>query len=98
MQTIPRASKACIIILHLMGFVDYYSLELLLQEIALAGIEVEPVLSFHSRLALVKDLPEGASISYGCEKILKRDSRVGVMLLDMVMQYLYIVVESNGTD
>ena len=46
---------------------------------ALAGIEVEPVLSFHSRLALVKDLPEGASISYGCEKILKRDSRVGVI-------------------
>lgn len=46
---------------------------------ALADIHVEPVLSFHSRLALVKDLPKGASISYGCEKILERDSRIGVI-------------------
>ncbi len=45
----------------------------------LADIEVEPVLSFHSRLALVKDLPKGASLSYGCEKILARDSRIGVI-------------------
>ena len=45
----------------------------------LAGIDVEPVLSFHSRLALVKDLPAGASLSYGCEKILERDSRIGVI-------------------
>lgn len=45
----------------------------------LAGIKVEPVLSFHSRLALVKDLPVGASLSYGCEKILDQDSRIGVI-------------------
>ena len=36
-------------------------------------------MSFHSRLALVKDLPAGASLSYGCEKILERDSRIGVI-------------------
>ena len=49
------------------------------RESVLAGIDVEPVLSFHSRLALVKDLPAGASLSYGCEKILERDSRIGVI-------------------
>ena len=36
----------------------------------LSDIEVEPVLSFHSRLALVKELPAGASLSYGSEKSL----------------------------
>ena len=46
---------------------------------ALANIAVEPVLSFHSRLALVKDLPKDASLSYGCEKVLSRDSRIGVV-------------------
>ncbi|MEK9773531.1 MAG: alanine racemase, partial [Opitutae bacterium] len=49
------------------------------RESVLADIKLEPVLSFHSRLALVKDLPAGASLSYGCEKILKRDSRIGVI-------------------
>jgi alanine racemase len=49
------------------------------QDSALANIAVEPVLSFHSRLALVKDLPDGASLSYGCEKVLSRDSRIGVV-------------------
>ena len=32
----------------------------------LADLEVEPVLSFHSRLALVKNLPAGSTLSYGC--------------------------------
>ena len=45
----------------------------------LSDIEVEPVLSFHSRLALVKDLPAGASLSYGSEKSLERDSLIGVI-------------------
>ena len=46
---------------------------------ALADISVEPVLSFHSRLALVKELPKGASLSYGCEKTLERDSKIGLV-------------------
>ena len=45
----------------------------------LANIEVEPVLSFHSRLALVKNLPKGTSLSYGCETTLEKDSVVGVI-------------------
>jgi len=45
----------------------------------LANIEVEPVLSFHSRLALVKNLPKGTSLSYGCEATLEKDSVVGVI-------------------
>ncbi len=49
------------------------------RESLLADIEVEPVLSFHSRLALIKDLPAGATLSYGCEKILDRNSRIGVI-------------------
>ena len=49
------------------------------RESALSDLKVEPVLSFHSRLALVKDLPAGASLSYGCEKTLKRDSRIGII-------------------
>ena len=44
----------------------------------LANIAVEPVLSFHSRLALVK-IYLGASLSYGCEKVLSRDSRIRVV-------------------
>ena len=43
----------------------------------LANIEVEPVLSFHSRLALVKNLPKGTSLSYGCETTLEKDSKLG---------------------
>ena len=46
---------------------------------ALADISVEPVLSFHSRLALIKELPKGASLSYGCEKILQQDSMIGLV-------------------
>jgi alanine racemase len=49
------------------------------RESLLAQIQVEPVLSFHSRLALIKNLPAGASLSYGCEKTLDRNSRIGVI-------------------
>jgi len=45
----------------------------------LAHIEVEPVLSFHSRLALMKNLPKGTSLSYGSEKTLERNSQIGVI-------------------
>ena len=45
----------------------------------LADLEVEPVLSFHSRLALVKNLPAGSTLSYGREHILKKDSTIGVI-------------------
>ena len=45
----------------------------------LADLEVEPVLSFHSKLALIKELPAGASVSYGREHILQKDARVGVL-------------------
>jgi alanine racemase len=45
----------------------------------LADLRVEPVLSFHSRLALIKDLPAGASISYGREHTLQNDARVGIL-------------------
>jgi alanine racemase len=45
----------------------------------LADLKVEPVLSFHSRLALVKNLPTGSTLSYGREHTLKRDSTIGVI-------------------
>jgi alanine racemase len=45
----------------------------------LADLEVEPVLSFHSRLALVKNLPTGSTLSYGREHTLKKDSTIGVI-------------------
>lgn|SRR5690625_1508053 len=38
-----------------------------------------PVVSFHSRISLVKTLPKGASISYGRTYTLQRDSRIAVI-------------------
>jgi len=49
------------------------------RESLLSNLQVEPVLSFHSRLALIKDLPKGASLSYGREQILEKDSRIGII-------------------
>jgi len=49
------------------------------KESLLADLEVEPVLSFHSRLALVKNLPTGSTLSYGREHTLKKDSTIGVI-------------------
>lgn len=46
---------------------------------ALAHIPVEPVLSFHAKLALVKDLPEKTSLSYGRLHTLERASRIGII-------------------
>ena len=39
----------------------------------------EPVLSFHSRIGLVKDLPAGTPVSYGQTHRLRRDSRIAVL-------------------
>ncbi|MFP6901279.1 MAG: alanine racemase [Opitutales bacterium] len=45
----------------------------------LADLLVEPVFSFHTRLALVKQLPAGATVSYERQHCLERDSRVGLL-------------------
>jgi len=42
-------------------------------------IRPEPLLAFHSRIVLVKDLPAGTSVSYGATCRLARDSRVAVV-------------------
>ena len=49
------------------------------QESILANLEVEPVLSFHAKLAMIKDLPKGTSLSYGRQFTLKRDSKIGII-------------------
>lgn len=41
--------------------------------------DVEPVLSFHARVGLVKELPAGTSISYGRTHTLERASRVAIL-------------------
>lgn len=45
----------------------------------LADLRVEPVLSFHSKLAMIKKLPEGTSLSYDRQHTLKRDSNIGII-------------------
>jgi alanine racemase len=45
----------------------------------LADLRVEPVLSFHAKLAMIKELPAGTSLSYGRQFTLKRDSRIGII-------------------
>ncbi len=45
----------------------------------LADLPVEPVLSFHSRLAMVKSLPKGTTLSYGRQHTLARDSKIGII-------------------
>ncbi|MFM9148623.1 MAG: alanine racemase C-terminal domain-containing protein, partial [Verrucomicrobiota bacterium] len=45
----------------------------------LQSLRPEPVLSFHSRVALVKRLPAGTAVSYGRSRVLTRDSRVAVV-------------------
>ncbi len=44
-----------------------------------ADLLVEPVFSFHARLALVKGIPAGATLSYGRLHTLERDSRIGIL-------------------
>lgn len=45
----------------------------------LAGGELKPVMSVKSRVVLVKDLPAGTCVSYGCTCTLTRDSRVATV-------------------
>jgi alanine racemase len=45
----------------------------------LARLQPDPVLSFHARVSLVKDLPAGTGVSYGRTHTLARDSRVAVL-------------------
>jgi alanine racemase len=49
------------------------------QESILASLKVEPVLSFHAKLAMIKDLPKGTTLSYGRQFTLKRNSKIGII-------------------
>ena len=46
---------------------------------ALGSVTVEPMIGFYTRVGLIKKLPKGASISYGCTRVLERDSTVGIL-------------------
>lgn len=48
-------------------------------ESVLGQAAVEPVFSFHTRIGLVKELPEGTDISYQRTHRLKRDSKIAVL-------------------
>ena len=45
----------------------------------LAQVHTEPVFSFHTRVGLVKRLPQGTTISYGRTHTLRRDSTVAIL-------------------
>ncbi|MFP4281865.1 MAG: alanine racemase [Opitutales bacterium] len=45
----------------------------------LAKVATQPVLTFHTRLSLIKDLPAGQTVSYGRTHRLERDTRVGIL-------------------
>jgi len=45
----------------------------------LESLKPEPVLSFHARVVLVKNLPAGTSISYNRTKTLSRPSRIAIV-------------------
>lgn len=44
-----------------------------------AEVQVEPVLSFYTKVGLVKDLPAGTAISYNRTHVLSRDTKVAVL-------------------
>jgi alanine racemase len=41
----------------------------------------EPALAFKTRLALIREVPSGTCVSYGCTFETQRDSRIGVMMI-----------------
>ena len=43
------------------------------------GIQLQPTLTFKTRVAAVKELPKGACVSYGCTFITKRATKVAVL-------------------
>ena len=45
----------------------------------LTEVTVEPILSFHSRVGLVRTIPAGTGISYGRTHVLKKKSRLAVV-------------------
>jgi len=45
----------------------------------LARARIEPVLSFHARIGLVKELPRGCPVSYGQTHRLRRDSTLAIL-------------------
>lgn len=45
----------------------------------LASLRPEPVLSFHARVVLIKDLPAGVAVSYGRTRVLDRPTRVAIV-------------------
>lgn len=45
----------------------------------LARLHIEPVLSFHTRVGLIKELPAGTPISYGRTHALRQRSRVAIL-------------------
>jgi len=45
----------------------------------LASLRPDPVLSFHARVVLVKDLPSGTAVSYNRTKVLARPTRVAIV-------------------
>tara|TARA_B110000438_G_scaffold53133_1_gene53336 strand:- start:853 stop:1995 length:1143 start_codon:yes stop_codon:yes gene_type:complete len=45
----------------------------------LATVRTLPVLTFHTRLSLIKTLPEGHSVSYGRTHQLSKETRIGVL-------------------
>ena len=49
------------------------------QDSMLSRVNTEPVLSFHTRVGLVKNLPAGTSISYGRTYQLTRPSKVAIL-------------------
>ena len=45
----------------------------------LSQVRTEPVFSFHTRVALVKQLPRGTTVSYGRTHTLRRDTTIAVL-------------------
>lgn len=46
---------------------------------AFGRLQLDPVMSFHTRVGLVKKLPKGACISYSRTRKLERDSTIGIL-------------------
>ncbi|MEM9158174.1 MAG: alanine racemase, partial [Verrucomicrobiota bacterium] len=44
-----------------------------------AGVPIDPIFSFKTRVGIVKELPAGADVSYGRTKTLSKDSRISII-------------------
>jgi alanine racemase len=58
---------------------------------AASGIALEPVMSFKSRLVQVRDLPAGASVSYGRTFVTERPTRSGVVAVGYGHGYSWLL-------